>query len=253
MANYKIEGTTSGECRILVLDDSGQSMLSSTSENGFYSIDGFSTADPKTVIAVATDGEALGYSGVIPIDGTEVYNQTYTTGTANGYCAYWSSAASTIYMHTTTMTVGGNFAGGSRNFIVRFPNVSIPRNAEIQSAYMNLVGNSNYNGNGCRLYMRAEDIGNADAPTSVSDANNLTTTTAVNTWIVPSVSAGVTYSTCSLSAIVQEVIDRPDWNSGNTILIRGMATQVWTGWRAFYTGVYSNSAYHPKLVVQFEA
>lgn len=109
---------------------------------------------------------------------------------------------------------------------VRFQNVTIPPGALILSAVAQFVVFSTIDDPNHTIY--GEDID--DAPAFTIDGANLssrTRTTATATWTSSGLGAdSVTYfPTPDLSAIIQEIVDRGGWASGNAIvlLIQGSA------------------------------
>lgn len=102
----------------------------------------------------------------------------------------------------------------------RFPNATIPQGATISVAYLELNANGAPAGAGdpmlTKVYGIDED--NHTAPTSFSDWNTdhgLHTTAAVD-WDFNTATSG-TLTSPSLVSIIQEIVDRGGWSSGNAI------------------------------------
>jgi hypothetical protein len=101
---------------------------------------------------------------------------------------------------------------------MRFTNVTIDQGDTINTASIELeIASAVYDDPDVTIW--AEDTD--DAATFTTAANNIsgrTPTTATTTWTASAIGGGVT-TTPDLAAIVQEVIDRPGWSSGNDIVI----------------------------------
>lgn len=117
----------------------------------------------------------------------------------------------------TELTIGQWTSPNNRIF-VRFPGVTIPQGATINSAYCRFTARYSYAGVTCQnnIYMNDEDT--AVAPTTYTEANALAKTAAVP-WTVPPWTAGTQYDTPDLATIIQAVINRAGWSSGNALMI----------------------------------
>lgn len=106
---------------------------------------------------------------------------------------------------------------------LRFNNVTIPKSATISSAYLTLTASSSYSGSGCYTRIRAENVDNATTfidNSGTFDVRWANSTTAVVDWdTIPSWTAGSIYNSPEIKTVVQEVINRAGWSSGNSIVI----------------------------------
>ena len=129
----------------------------------------------------------------------------------------------------------------------RFRDLTIPQGATITNAYIEFTADASFGGAG-NLTIIGEDID--DAPELGNGYNNIssrTATTAVGIWTdVPSWFSEQVYETPDISNIVQEIVDRGGWSSGNDMFF------------AFYgdarRSAYSYNGDHdkaPHLVVQY--
>jgi len=144
-------------------------------------------------------------------------------------------------------------SGSTYKGFFRFPNVHIPRESTVLSAYLKL---SHYNsitwGAGYEpvITIKANDSDYAEAPTNYTEANALTLTTAATVWTTDgSFTAGEVLTTDDISDVVQEVIDRSEWATGNPIQF------VLTNSKASYLQVSSfddtTAEYWPQLVITY--
>lgn len=120
---------------------------------------------------------------------------------------------------TTTGAVFAVSASGYSGFI-RFSSVSVPQGAMISSASMSISSwKATASGPQCTLSAVASD--NPSTPASGSSVTGATSTVASVAWS----NASVQNVTPDLSAVIQEIVNRPGWVSGNAImiLVRGIS------------------------------
>ena len=60
---------------------------------------------------------------------------------------------------------------------------------------------------------------NPSAPVSVSDYNGRTLTDSFTNWTIPPFTIAEWHDSNNIRTVIQEVIDRPGWSSGNAMLI----------------------------------
>ena len=97
----------------------------------------------------------------------------------------------------------------------RFNNIAIPRGVRIRQAYITfsaLGGDTSVS----VFDIKVNDVDNAVAPVTLANFNALVwATSPVVVWTPPS--SGATFVTADISALIQYIIDRPGWVSGNSI------------------------------------
>src|SRR5690606_25048014 len=143
---------------------------------------------------------------------------TTFTVSAGGDDGYWISGLHLQYNSTLSYLGFGN-AGASLevNSFTRFTNITIPQGATISSAKIQIVAASSIASTAVNTTISALDADNASAPTTISEADSATRTTASVDWnSVPAFIAGTTYDSPDISSVIQEVVNRPGWNSGNS-------------------------------------
>lgn len=105
----------------------------------------------------------------------------------------------------------------------RYTNVTIPQGATINSASISMTAQAMTEGSlgNIDVDIYGEDVDNAAAWSLPGTRNPrdamVNTTTATTSW-TPSASSG-TVTTPSLAAIIQEIVNRPGWASGNALVI----------------------------------
>ncbi len=103
---------------------------------------------------------------------------------------------------------------------VRFINVNIPQGAIIVSAILRYCADTSCEGTGARWYVYGQDDSN---PVEFSTFDDFLarpqTTAATDTGFWPAWVADTWYETPDISSVIQEIVNRPDWNSGNPLAL----------------------------------
>jgi hypothetical protein len=122
---------------------------------------------------------------------------------------------------------------GSGYFGLRYTNVTIPQGATIVSAKIQFHVDDNDVGGSTPVTatFRGEDADNAAAFSATDfDLTNRTQTSASVDWAIPTWAAahdeGANQLSAELNTIVQEIVDRPGWASGNALVLMKLG---WTG------------------------
>lgn len=159
---------------------------------------------------------------------------------------------------------GGNFQAGyqssdyrQKGAGARFTNITIPKGATIDQAHLTLRSRLNKAAGPCRTRISAENVDNA--PTFIDDcwvfddryANN----TATVDWdSIPAWTTDEEYDSPDIKTVIQAIIDRPGWASGNAIVI------FWEDFEYRSNGLERRRAAYsydndpdkaPKLVIEF--
>jgi hypothetical protein len=107
-----------------------------------------------------------------------------------------------------------------RTIGIRFQNITIPQGATITNAYLEFTASEAKSGTTSLTF---EGQASDNAPTFTTATNDITSrpkSSASVTWSsVPSWSTGVAYQTPNLSAIIEEIVNRSGWASGNSLVI----------------------------------
>ena len=134
----------------------------------------------------------------------------------------------------------------------RFNNVVAAQGATVQSAYLKLNkrgyagGSSNHD-----FYVAALDADNQAAPTTAGGLNHSNYTTAEVTWgnntdtgngTLRSAANGTVLSSPDIKTVIQEILDRSGWSSGNSIVITFYTKTAYTDGSAMpYIEMYDDS------------
>ena len=110
--------------------------------------------------------------------------------------------------------------GKQRYVGVRFLNVMIPQGAKIVSAYVSFLASDN-DDHDVNLMIYGQDADNAVGfASNNNDISSMPKTTVSTTWnIISKWKNNNTYKTPDLKSIIQEIVDRPGWSSGNSMAI----------------------------------
>lgn len=140
---------------------------------------------------------------------------------------------------------------------LRFTNITIPQGATITSAKVTVWTNLNQGSNATAwMDIGAEQVDNAAQLSSA--ANHEARKDNVGTTVQWGPHSGIgsadqPFESPDLSEVVQEIVDRPGWSSGNAIQFFTMANPSITvdyQFRSYYEGV---SASYPRLEITWEA
>jgi type IV pilus assembly protein PilY1 len=176
---------------------------------------------------VTYDGGAYGPAPVLhielygdpgpPLNPPTVFDRTVSAGTDD---AYYDVDTTTFSTNLTTGGLGRD--GDSQVSSIRFTNVTVPKNAVIENAYITFTAISNQSNGDCNVAIYGED---ADNPATYSDYTDwyprtlvaaLTTAKAtydyVQYWYTD-----FEFNTKALTTIVQEIVNRAGWTSGNAM------------------------------------
>lgn len=120
---------------------------------------------------------------------------------------------SSIYVGRTPMDPS-NHAG------YRFVNILIPPLSGIDSSYVSFTASSSTSGATANLNIYGDDVDDSATFSTLSNFNGRSKTTEVVAWnSISSWTAETVYDSPEIKTIVQEIVDREGWASGNDISI----------------------------------
>lgn len=143
-------------------------------------------------------------------------------------------------------------SSGAQKVGLRFNGLTIPKNARVTSAHLTFTAVNadwpNTNSGNASITIRGQTADNPGTFT-YSDFNissRATTTAAVDWSNIPAWTTGVTYDTPDLRGIVQELVNRAGWSSGNSMvfIINGTGTRS----AASYEGSPADA---PRLTIHY--
>lgn len=146
-------------------------------------------------------------------------------------------------------------AGGDRPYVgLRFNNLNIPQGATITAAYIEFTANeSTVSAGNPTITIRGQNADHAAAFTTGS--NNISsrpTTSQSATWNPPAWAANSLQQTPDLTAIVQAIVNRSGWTSGNSMAFIFSGTASVSNYRNAES-FDGDSDEAPRLVIQYTA
>lgn len=143
---------------------------------------------------------------------------------------------------------------------MRFTNVTIPKGATIVTAYLTFRAANSYSATPVNTRISAEDVDNAvtfaDDGGAFDTRFNAHTTARIDWDGLPAWTDGVEYQSPEIKTVIQEIIDRGSWASGNAIVLfwedfdDRSTPHTDTNFRRGYS--YNNSpTYAPKLHIEY--
>jgi len=167
---------------------------------------------------------------------------------------YWSMVAA-LEVGYTNSTYYAQGCG------IRFPNVTVPQGNTIVAAYLTLKCSYSRDANTVNSRISAEKVD--DAPTFADDAAAFDarwanrTTARVDWDAIPAWTAGVSYNSPDIKSVIQEIIDRPGWASGQAIVIfwedfEDRSTHASNVRRTAYAWDYGSGANKAILTIEYE-
>jgi hypothetical protein len=145
--------------------------------------------------------------------------------------------------------------GSSKNCGVRFPEVAVPKDAVIKSAYITFKAFTSQTDDTCKARIYAEANANPGAFVSREDTVNKTLTGASVQWTLPDMEANAPYDTPNIASVVQEVVNLANWSSGNPMLFMlkndGSTSAIFKNFFS-WDGSYIPGYFEPQLTIYFE-
>lgn len=136
------------------------------------------------------------------------------------YSAYVTASSDDAYQSGSTVTLTGGYpnTNGSTVWVgFRFLNVTIPAGSTINSAYINL---NILAADDPDVDIYGNDVDDAATFTTTSnDISGRALTTAKVNWTATNIGAYSRKDSPDIKTIIQEIIDRAGWSSGNAIAI----------------------------------
>ena len=173
----------------------------------------------KDCDGVLDNSDVLVDSTIVGMDGEYKFIRPYSPSTGTG-----TSSISKRIVHkyddaeeddgdmsrtSSDLDLGEEWVG------LRFQSITVPQGATITDAYIQFTAEDNDNGS-AKVKIYGEDENDADQySSSDDDITDRTKTSEKVTWNMPSWTTNTTYNTPDLTDIVQEIVDRGGWLSGN--------------------------------------
>jgi hypothetical protein len=184
----------------------------------------------------------------------KVLADTYTATVSQGSADSFISGGT--FNNTKNTQSLGRDSNKTANHFILFENVMIPQYADINSANVSFtltgVGGSTVN-----LNFSAQAVGNATFPLNYTEflTKQAELVSSLVAWdAVPSGGWGTILQSPNLETVVQEIVNRSDWVSGNSILIwigdNGSASY---SHRTFASGNFTGSLAKPSITIDYSS
>ena len=217
-------------------------IITGTGERTAEAYDGVPSQAPLLHIEFDESGSGGGNSPV---------TETLTKAIATGNDDVEQRPDGTMYFDSSDLElINDSHTGGNQVVGLRFTSINIPQGATIDNAYIQFTVDETKNSNGSKSIYGEDSNSSGAFSSSSNDVSNRTKTSASVSWNPPSWNsigaAGTDQRTPNLKSIVQEIVDRSGWNTGNNIsfIIDGSGTRT----AESYDGSASQA---PKLVVTY--
>lgn len=178
-------------------------------------------------------------------DGNYSFTEPYETSlTIESYISQSSDDAD----GSTLSTTSSDFDLAEVDNAVRFQNIGIPQGATITNAYIEFEAEEDRTGSYSTL-IEGVDVNSASSYNSSQNLSSLNRTSADATWSgSDDWNSGDKKTTPTITSIVQEIVDRSGWSSGNSM---GFIFNEGSGKRTAHT-FDSDPSKSPKLVIEYQ-
>ncbi|NMM47567.1 CBM96 family carbohydrate-binding protein [Marinigracilibium pacificum] len=198
--------------------------------------------DVTTYVANATSGSKVSFAIInqgaleltLDIDSREtidgnppflVIHSSSGSTTVSGQVTVSNSSDDAEQGSSTMDLTSGDLDFGEKLSGIRFTNVTIPNGAIIQNAYIQFTADNDGQNSNASYTIKGQDVNNAGTfTTATNNISNRTTTSASVSWNnVPAWNsagqAGTNQRTPDISSIIQEIVNRGGWISGNNMVL----------------------------------
>ncbi|WP_082795632.1 Ig-like domain-containing protein [Flammeovirga sp. SJP92] len=178
-----------------------------------------------TFTAIAEDNEGNSKTSETRTFNVGVVQNTINVRISSGDDDVEESSGGTMYTNSSDIELV--YDGSNQTVGLRFQDLAIPQGATINTAYIQFTTDETGGSSGT-LTIRAEDVSNSSAfSTSSYNVSGRSKTSASVNWSPSSWSSvgqsSTSQRTPNLKTLIQEVVDRSGWSSGNnmTFIING--------------------------------
>jgi len=153
------------------------------------------------------------FSHLLNTIATESISIPISANNDDGYCKTngntWNSIAHFVEL---------GYDSDPRHCYFRFQNVAIPVGSTILSSVLKVTGYSALSNTVCRVRIHCEEADSAAVVTSGADAVGRSLDVGV-LWTIPALTTNQTVDSTNFAALLQAIINRVGWNSGQNIQI----------------------------------
>lgn len=163
---------------------------------------------------------------------------------------WWDSDGGFDRTSVFSASFGADSSGVSKNLGFLFTNVTIEQFSTVLASYLRFKASDTNSNTTATVTITAYDADNPTAPNSAAEASNRTRLTKTVSWPnVPVWYAGIWYHSIDITALIQRIIDRDGWSSGNNIIINVEDNGSDTGAQRF--SYMKGSGFGPELCIGY--
>lgn len=139
----------------------------------------------------------------------------------SGDDGFFNSDGTGIHLTYTILRMGrvGGEVPYNEDLFVRFPAVTIDKDASIETAYIKFITRESNYTDSCNVLCYFNAVDDAVAPTTGEEAIALALTGAVAWDAIPGQDLGIPFYSPELKTIFQTIVNRAGWVSGNAAQI----------------------------------
>ena len=164
------------------------------------------------------------------------------SGTDGGYS---KTSESTIQLAAMVVS------GPDYNSLFRFLSIGVPDGATVDSAFLSICGLGSES-DSCYVKITAEDTGSAATFSTFSDWTSRHHTSARTGWNLPNFVNRDFVTSPDIKNIIQEVVDRADWDSANNLAVF-LQDSLGNDIRYINDMSYDGVAYSAKILIYYSA
>lgn len=217
----EITGSNAVGFRIRALDGSGS--------RTFYSYEGDGGKAPRLVVNYTSP----------TTDSCVQIRRAYVSSASSSDATQSSSSNNNVLTDEKIALSSTSRAG------LRFTGIAVPKAAEIVDARLTLYGSGGSNGT---ITVKGIATDDQAAFTTTSRLSNMTLGTQSVAWAPGSWASGGTYESVNLKAVIQEIVNRAGWASGNALGLQLTGTGP-----QFYTADRSQTSTRPVLSIIYKS
>lgn len=133
---------------------------------------------------------------------------------------WWDSGGDFDRTSPLSASFGADLSGVSKNIGFLFSNVTVESLSTVLTSYLRFKASGTGSNTIAKVVITAYDADNPTAPVSATEAETRTRISTTVSWSnVPAWYAGTWYHSIDITTLIQTIIDRPGWSSGNSIVI----------------------------------
>jgi len=194
-------------------------------------------------------------SGNITVSANGTYNQSTVNTTTNEADRYNTAPGVYTFNVNFNDSLVGNVAAGryGEGIGIQYP-INLPKGATVLNANLAITARASLGGVTVRSRITGEATDNASAFSDIANFNGRSHTTANVTWdSIQAFTDQTVYYSPDIKTVIQEIVNRPGWVSGNTITIfwEDFENRSTAGaYRQLY-GNNGNQSKRPTLVISY--